>query len=256
MKKQFYMLLVLLILVVTRTFAATDEFPLRKEYPGVPTISLEELRAQYNDVFIVDVRSAFEFDVIHILKAVNILVSNKAFAKNIEAIRPKEGAQKIVFYCNGFHCAKSYDATQEAIKAGFKNVFVFDAGIFDWAKDQPDKAVLLGKSPVDPAKLISKEALKAKMISYAQLKEKEGKVAIIDIRDSVQRDFIPKITGLRHIPLDRLKTLLAEGKFKAEEVVFIDAVGKQVNWLQYYLQYHGYEKYSFLENGMEAFAKK
>ncbi|MDX8400554.1 MAG: rhodanese-like domain-containing protein [Gallionellaceae bacterium] len=256
MRVRFFLIWVLLALSVSNSFAASDNFPLRKKYSSVPTISLKELQNQYNNVIIVDVRSTFEFDVIHVLKAENALLSNRAFLSNLEKIRPKHGTIKIVFYCNGYTCKKSYEATQKAMAAGFGNVFAFDAGIFEWAQAQADKTALLGKSPLDPSKLISRSGLDKKMISYRQLKAKQGRAVLIDIRDPFQRDFSPKISGLRHVPLDRLKILLAKGQFKDKEIIFIDAVGKQVRWLQYYLQNYGYEKYSFLKHGMKAFPRK
>jgi len=61
----------LFFLVLINNLIASD-FPLRSKFPSVPFISTEDLNKEYTTINIVDVRSKFEFDVIHIKKAVHI----------------------------------------------------------------------------------------------------------------------------------------------------------------------------------------
>ncbi len=248
----------LLIILILTSFSvstkAADDFPYRKDYPEVKVIETEELLNQYDDVIIVDVRSKFEFDVVHIEKAKHVPVASKSFEKDLEGVRSKDGAKKLVFYCNGHTCKKSYKSTKKAMGAGFDNVYAYDAGIFDWITANPDKGVLLGKSPVDTSKIIPKSDLKAKMLTLAEFKSKgEGSGAIvIDVREPFQRKQTPEIKGIKNIPLDRLLGLLEKGTFKNKELYIFDAVGKQVRWLQYHLEEKGYKNYNFLSGGVGA----
>jgi len=169
-------------------------------------------------------------------------------------VRAKNGATAMAFYCNGHTCAKSYKATKKAREAGFANVFAYDAGIFDWIMAQPDKATLMGNTPAAQDKIIPKSELKAKMISFDQLMARAAQpnTVNVDIRDPFQRATIPAIPLLRNIPLDRLTRLFEKGQFKDKQLLIIDAVGKQVRWLQYYLKEFGYTNYAFLEGGVKA----
>lgn len=241
---------VVLVLVASPTLG--DDFPLRAKYPGVPTIGLDELTASFADTVVVDVRSKFEFDTIHIANAVHLPLKDQGFADSAKAVQTANGGKRLVFYCNGIDCAKSYDAAAVCQKAGVDKVAVFDAGIFAWAKSHPEQTALLGRQPVDPAKLIDKEKLKAHLVSYSDARTKAASGMAIDIRDPRQRSFVPDLPRLRNIALDDLQPMLAQGKFKDQSLVLIDAVGKQVQWLQYWLEEHGYTNYVFVEHGVEA----
>jgi rhodanese-related sulfurtransferase len=238
--------------------AAEEDFPHRAEFPNVSYISTEDLAAEYDDVIIIDVRSQMEFDVVHILKAIHLPVTVATFVNSLEGIRAKTAAQKIAFYCNGHTCKKSYEATQQAIDMGFQNVYVYDAGIFDWIAAHPDKAILMGETPVPQEKVITDEAFKARILSVEEFTKKteDPNAMVIDIREPFQREVIPPLAQIRNIPLDRLIEILKEGQFKDKELLIFDAVGKQVNWLQYHLEEKGYNNYFFLKKGVTAFEKK
>lgn len=231
---------------------ATGEFPLRAKFPDVPTISTEELRASYDDVIIVDARSQVEFDVVHIAKAVNVPVARADFVRDLEKLRAPKGTRLIVFYCNGHTCAKSYEATAEAIKAGFTHVAAYDAGVFTWVKSYPELGVLLGASPVDPAKLISDEQLRAHMLPYAEFARRAAQpgVLLIDMREPMQRAFVPKLPGLYNLYGEQLNQRIGSRAMHDKTVLILDAVGKQVRWLQYRLESAGIKDYYFLEGGV------
>ena len=44
--------------------------------------------------------------------------------------------------------------------------------------------------------------------------------------------------------------LLQKGELKDKTLLITDAVGKQVQWLQYYLDEGGYQNYFFLHKGV------
>jgi rhodanese-related sulfurtransferase len=187
-------------------------------------------------------------------------VTKGDFLAQLEKIRAKNDATNIAFYCNGHTCAKSYKAAAKAMDAGFKNIYCFDAGIFEWVNAHPERGALLGKTPVDKSKLIAKSDLNAKKLSWADFKAKSssGNAMVIDTRDPFQRakgsnldqNKAIDLKGIRTIPMDRIVGLLKKGEFKNKELLIIDAVGKQVRWLQYYLEDHGYTNYAFLDKGV------
>jgi rhodanese-related sulfurtransferase len=242
----------LAILLLVAGPALADDFPLRAQYPGVPPISLSDLDARFADVVVVDVRSKLEFDTIHVADSVHLPLKDQGFPAEARALQTARGGKTLVFYCNGIDCPKSYDAVAMCQKAGLDNVKVFDTGIFEWAKARPERTVLLGRTPADPSKLISGATLKAHLVSYPVAREKAASGMAIDIRNPMHRSFIPDLPRLRNIPLDALIPMLAEGKFKDQQLVLIDPVGKQVQWLQYWLEDHGYTNYVFVEHGVEA----
>lgn len=243
---------VLCLLMSASVSLAEEAFPLRAKFPMVKHMTTATLNKEYGKATIVDVRSDLEFDVIHINKALHIPVAHAAFAKELEKTRGKEGDKPLVFYCNGHTCAKAYEAAEQAMQLSFKNVFAYDSGIHDWVKAYPEKTTLMGVSPAPKNKLISHEALAKKKIGISEFKRKaeNAKAVVIDIREPFQRKEIPQFPKLRNIPSDRLLKLLESGEFKNNELLIFDAVGKQVEWLQYYLEKFGYTNYNFLKDGM------
>ena len=232
-------------------------FPLRAKYPQVPVISTSDLLAQYPTAVIVDVRSQMEFDALRIARAQHVVVTNAGFLTSLEKVRAKDGAATLVFYCNGHDCAKSYDAVDLAQRSGFGNVAVYDAGVFDWVRAHPDKAVLLGQSPAPLTKLLSPAQLAEKSISFADFKNRAQAVdaMVIDIREPQQRQFVPALDKLRNVPSDRMVALLRQGEFKDKQLLIMDAVCKQVEWLQYHLELNGYSNYRFLKGGVAGLPK-
>ncbi len=232
-----------------------EGFPLRKKYPDLKTIETSELKSTYKDHPIVDVRSRFEFDVIRMNEAINIPVSKSSFYNKL--IRASKSTdESIVFYCNGVTCAKSYKAAKIAQDKGFKNVKVYDAGIFAWAKAHNDLATLMGSTPVESSKLLSKDQFAKRTLEIEAFKKKVGEsnVVLIDIRDPKQRQKTPDFSvSPEKLDLDRFAKKLEKGqldKWKGKTLLIFDAVGKQVKWLQYHLEKNGFKSYYFLKDGV------
>lgn len=234
---------------------ADDSFPYRSDYSDVPIIELSDLTNESDNVFIIDVRSHLEFDVIHITKSVNIPMSNLGFELKVK--EQHTAGTKIITYCNGHTCKKSYKAARRLIAAGLENVYAYDAGIFDWAQANPDKSVLMGEQPTEPSKLIPKSELLPKMLdSESFLSQANGDNAIlIDVRDNFQREDSQDLKKSRSVPVDRFYKWLKAGNGKDKTLYIADAVGKQVRWLQYYLVEFGYENYYFLKGGVASLEK-
>ncbi len=255
MRNKIYLQLVLGItgfVLVAIPAGAKEGFPLREKYPDVKYMTVRQLGSNYGKTIIIDVRSTIEYNVIHINTAEHIPVARADFTRKLQMTRGKEGTAPIAFYCNGHTCAKSYKATRRAMKNGFKNVYAFDAGIYDWANAHPEKTTLLGETPAPQKKLIPDEMFERRKIGFANFRKKAERPNAfnIDIREPFQRREIPPIPKLRNIPPDRLVKLLEEDRFKDKELLILDAVGKQVRWLQYYLEKYGYRDYYFLSKGV------
>ncbi|QFU25455.1 sulfurtransferase [Shewanella sp. YLB-09] len=237
-------------------FAASKaEFPLREKYPSVPTISHDKLYRQLDSTVLIDVRSKFEFDTLHIQNAVNISISNAGFITRLMRIRERD-LSPIVFYCNGITCAKSYKACDKAVKFGIKDVSTFDLGIFGWTKAYPDAAVLLGESPVPLDKLIDEKQHQAHILSPADFVGAIGKNAmVIDIREHFQRDVIILTKVTRVASSDKILGLINKAKKEGMTLLIYDAVGKQTRWLQYLLEKEGVKDYFFMAGGLKGYLK-
>ncbi|WP_338668102.1 rhodanese-like domain-containing protein [Pseudodesulfovibrio methanolicus] len=236
--------------------AHAGDFPLRPYYPEVPVITAGQLLADYDDAVIVDTRSRLEYEVAHINKAVLLPPGKGDFARRLKALRPKSAPEPLVFYCNDRTCPKSYQAARLALSQGFGHVYAYDGGIFDWITAAPDRATLMGETPARRERVISPKTLERRLLSFEEF-EREAKkpnTLVIDIRDPFQRDVIPRLGHVRAIPLDPLLDLVTSRIWTEKRLLFFDAVGKQVLWLQYFLKACDYFDYGFLDGGVRAIA--
>ncbi|EJL6357122.1 rhodanese-like domain-containing protein [Vibrio cholerae] len=245
-----------ILLIASVSFPAfCVDFPYRADYSDVKTIELADLKQNKEMLNIVDVRSTLEYDVLHIDGAKHITVSNKGFETRIKELSVDN--KTIAFYCNGITCTKSYEAAQRAMKAGVNNVVAYDAGVFIWASAYPSDSVLLGKPMQSSSQLISDENFKTHILPA---KEFEGmlndpNVVIIDARDPNQREtLLFQKQPVRNVPAERFEKFLQQIDSSKKIMVF-DAVGKQVQWLQYILDGQNYTDYYFLEGGVEGYMK-
>jgi rhodanese-related sulfurtransferase len=236
--------------------AMAEDYPLRAYYPEVPHISTSRLMADYDRAVIVDTRSRLEYEVAHINKAVLQPLDSDGFADRLQELRPKSAAEPLVFYCNGHSCAKSYQAAQLALSLGFGNVYAYDGGIFDWITEAPDRATLMGETPARGERVLSEKALERRLLSFENFERqaKAPNTLVIDIRDPFQRGMVPRMAEVRPIPLNALLELITSRIWSEKRLLFFDAVGKQVRWLQYFLKSYDYFDYGFLDGGISAIA--
>jgi rhodanese-related sulfurtransferase len=236
--------------------AEAGDFPLRSYYPEVPHITTGQLLADYDTAVIVDVRSRLEYEVAHINKAVLLPPDRGDFARRLEALRPKSAPEPLVFYCNDHACAKSYQAARLARSLGFAHVFAYDGGIFDWITAAPDRATLMDETPARKERVISRKALERRLLPFDEFEREAQKPnsLVIDIRDPFQRDMVPRLANVRAIPLDPLLDLVTSRIWTEKRLLFFDAAGEQVLWLQYFLKAYDYFDYGFLDGGIGAIA--
>jgi rhodanese-related sulfurtransferase len=254
--QQFVLVLFGLMAATGVTAAGGDEFPMRVRYPDVDVISTVDLAKKYDSVVIVDVRTKYEYDTLHIKEAIHLPLGT-GFGDKVAALRVKSGSKPIVFYCNGKTCHKSYEASVLATHARVSNTVAYDAGIFDWAKAQPERTVLRGRSPIKPSDLISGEDFKARQIEPKDFAARVGSNAIVlDVRDRRQRDTALFPFKEQRAQLDeaqKLDAIIDEAKAKNKTLLVYDEVGKQVQWFQYQLESKGLKNYYFMKGGAQAY---
>jgi rhodanese-related sulfurtransferase len=231
------------------------EYPLRARYPGIPIVTTQELARDFAKVEIVDVRSQFEYDTLRVEGAKLIPVTAPGFVDSVRKLREAAPGKRIVFYCNGKTCAKSYDAAVKAAEARIPDTACYDAGIFDWAKAHPDRAALLGKSPMRPAALIDDQRFKERLLDPKEFTARVGNAVVLDIRDYAQRDNPLFPAREMRAQLDESAKLAAafdEAKRSKKPLLVYDAVGHQVKWFQYHLEENGITDYYFMKGGAQA----
>ncbi|MGD8407984.1 MAG: rhodanese-like domain-containing protein [Thiohalophilus sp.] len=261
---RYLLTLISMLLIMVSSAQANDEFPGRKLYLDVQHIELADLAKQYDDVIIVDVRSSYEFDTLHIKKAVNISLSSKDFVQRMQQLRDKNPETPIVTYCNGKTCMKSYKAARKAQQRGVTKVISFDAGIMDWAQNQPERSVLLGESPLDPRKLIAKSAFKQRLLDPREFADRANnstdKRMIVDARDPLQRAGYALFMGKeRRASLSdekKMRELIAQAARDGDTMYVYDEAGKQVRWLMYRMEQAGVKDYYFMKGGANGFYKQ
>lgn len=235
--------------------AANEEYPYRMRYPDVSIMTTEELGKRFNEVLVIDVRSKYEFDTLHVKDAVNVPLTT-GFGEKLVQLRAKNN-KPFVFYCNGKTCHKSYDAVLLAEKARLDKVHAYDAGIFDWANAQPEKTVLLGRSPIVPANLIDEKSFKARLIEPKDFAARIGdKSVVLDVRDRVQRDTALFPFKEQRAQLDEMKKIdavIEDARAQKKTLLVYDQTGKQVQWFQYYLESKGIKDYYFMKGGAQAY---
>jgi predicted sulfurtransferase len=258
---------IFMLMITQQSFAedaidSTKEFPGRDLYPEVPFIELEDLyqKLKRNEVTVVDVRSQYEYDTLRIAGAINIPLASNTFAADMRKLRMADN-KPIVVYCNGKTCMKSYKAVHKCDVEKIDNVVAYDAGIMDFAKSFPKDALLLGKTLNDPKKLISKDDFKKHLLTPEKFGERLADTSdiVLDVRDRFQREGISIFVGREfRVSIDdtkRLDRYIDKALKENKALLIYDAAGKQVQWLQYYLEDKGLKSYYFMAGGISAYYK-
>jgi rhodanese-related sulfurtransferase len=248
------------LVVITTASAATNGFPGREEFPDIPVFEIADLKGKFDQVVVVDTRSKYEYDTLRIKGSVHIPVAAKTFEDEVQKLRAKTN-KPIVFYCNGRTCYKSYHAVKKASAVGVQDTYAYDAGVFEWVKAEPNRAELLGKSPVKPDQLIDSKIYQARLLNPNEFSERILSAGtnsmVLDVRDMYQRAGVGFYPGKeRWVSLDdktKLTKYLEKAKSKNQTLFIYDEVGKQVVWLQYALEDMGIKDYYFMDKGAKAY---
>lgn len=243
---------------------ADEGFPLRAQYEsvGLEPMETDELAESLDSVTVIDARSTYEYETLHIEGARSVPLASSDFNATVRSLAEASG-QPLVFYCNGVTCSVSYKAALKAKEAGLAAVRVYDAGVFAWAKAQPEHTMLLGEPLQSADRLIADEQFQAHLLTedtfYTRIVDSADPM-IVDIRSKGQRQGVSMFQMRdRHVPLTRgnreLSGLVETAMKEGRPMFFLDATGKQVRWLQYYLEAQGAEDYWFLEGGARTLYK-
>lgn len=237
---------------------ANGEFPLRERYREVQVISTEELFRIADQALIVDVRSRYEYETMHINGAIHIPVGSADFLARLRAARDARAGATTVFYCNGHTCAKSYDAYLKAAVGELDNLRTYDGGIETWSNTYPEATALLGRTPIRAQDLIASEDFKSRVISAEKFDAmaERADVVVVDIRDVAQRDNNLYPFREARVPLDareRLNELVRRVQKEKRILLVYDKTGHQVKWFQYHLRDLGLSQYFFLRGGSEGY---
>jgi len=139
----------LLLLISTSSFAKPDtpDAQTALQY-GVKLVDANmALALQKEGAIFVDTRKVPEYAVENIDGSISAYYDEKGGDKNKIADfdntndiyhnsrLPKDKTAKLIFYCNGIKCWKSYKAAVISAREGYKNVFWLQSGIGQWKKE-------------------------------------------------------------------------------------------------------------------------
>lgn len=259
-RRSLLLVFISILSISSLAIAADEGFPGRVKFPEVAIYDKAKLMQSMQDVVVVDARSSLEFDTLRVKGALNIPVAGKQFVAEVQALRTRT-AKPIVFYCNGRTCMKSYLAVQKSMAAGVKNVYAYDAGMFEWVETYPQYSELLGKSPVDLKSIISMAAFKKHLLTPDDFSNKAyalgTKSLVLDVRDKYQRGAAGLFPGKeRWVSLDKTQEInaaIAQAKKENKTLFIYDEVGHQVQWLQYTLEQDKMPNYYFMAHGARAY---
>ena len=233
-----------------------EDYPLRAKYPQETFVTTAEL-ASSAQAIIVDVRDQTEYDVLHIDGA-RLLPVETLKLEELQALRPAGDTRRIIFYCNGVTCEKSYKAASKAAFWEVPNTAVYDAGIFAWAQAHPERSRffdgVLSPETIRSA-LIPAASFEAACLEPAAFRAQAADPAyrVYDIREKSDRIAHPMtFSNDVRLTLDGFVAALGKGEIPKSKLLLYDNVGKQVVWLQYYLEKHGIKDYAFLKGGVRA----
>jgi len=120
---------VILLGILCSTLAMANEAPTKLD--GAVIIAAENVRdLMTSGAKVYDVRAASEYTHEHIPKSKNIPYQEKLNLS--KKISNKE--DPAIFHCNGQGSWRSYKASAQALKEGYKQVYWFRGGLPEWKK--------------------------------------------------------------------------------------------------------------------------
>lgn len=134
MKKVLSLFLLLTVLSVSFSCIDTSK-------AEVKLITAEEMQSilEQEDVQVIDVRSAEEYDEVHIVNAQNIDINSPTFDEDIIGL---DKERPIILYCKGG--GRSAKCAKKMQDAGFEKIYDLEGGISRW--EHSDKIDLEVKS--------------------------------------------------------------------------------------------------------------
>ena len=126
-------ILLFCLLVVSVSHAEKREYQSPEHVDGAITTSVLEAKKLFDQgVVFIDVRNPRYFAKAHIPKAIHLDFKYNFDESILDGVVAKD--QKIVIYCSGVKCSRSYRASEKALSWGFTKVYYFRGGIAEWKK--------------------------------------------------------------------------------------------------------------------------
>ena len=104
-------------------------------YPHIVDVEFVKLYAKIpkgDDAVIIDARpTARKYDIGHVPTAISI--PDRKFDKMTDLL-PADKKTPLIFYCGGYKCKLSPNSAAKAVKLGYTNVKLFQAGYPEWVK--------------------------------------------------------------------------------------------------------------------------
>ncbi len=268
-KKSFILLVCIIIsMILSQAILAkcTEDatFPLRKVFLTVDCINMNDFISNIEEkkVIIVDARNNTEYKIIRIKEAINIPIDDKRhFIEQVKLLRQRD-SRPMVFYCNGKTCNISYKAAKLSMEAGIRNVLVFDGGIFEYSQTSPTNTLLLDKPISTSNRPISTPEFTQHLLDVKEFNDEimkhidsEKSFTILDVRAQINQQGLSIyscIPNNKHIALNKTEKLKRYLKKIAEnnDTLFVyDWSGRQLRWIQYYIDEEGVNNYYFLHGG-------
>jgi rhodanese-related sulfurtransferase len=115
-------------------YAEKSEYRSPEHVEGAITISVLDAKKLFDQgVVFIDVRNPRYYAKAHIPNAFHADLKQGFSESILDGIVRKD--QKIVFYCSGVKCSRSYRASAKALGWGFSKVYYFRGGIAEWKKE-------------------------------------------------------------------------------------------------------------------------
>jgi len=121
----------LFVLVVSVSYAEKSQYQSPEYIEGAITISVLDAKKLFDlGVIFIDVRNSRFYTKAHIPNAIHMDFKYGFNESILNAVAEKN--QKIVIYCSGVVCSRSYRASEKALNWGFTNVHYFRGGFAEW----------------------------------------------------------------------------------------------------------------------------
>ncbi len=247
-----------LCLALAGIASGSESSPFRAFYPHIKTISTNDLYEGIIDKTIIDVRSLFEYNVVHINSAINLPLADADFADRLFKLKDLQEEVELVFVGNDADCSRAFKAARIARLQGMTNVVVYDAGVFVWLHANPEKTWLMGQTPARLEEVLPLVQHQIHLASYDQFRRLAMKpqALVVDIRDIYRRRYVPQGLEVKNIVLGALLQAVGNRIWAERPLLIFDSDGSKIRWLQLYLQAGGYHNYQFLEGGLDALPRE
>jgi rhodanese-related sulfurtransferase len=122
--------------LITQALFTTPALAKQWRYKIINTKELYELYKKKADYILFDALSPIHYAVDHIAGAKNIPMGQVMNNGQINPNMPSDKSAKIIFYCAGPKCIYSKNNAEDAIDAGYTNVWVYEEGTPAWKRNR------------------------------------------------------------------------------------------------------------------------